>query len=132
MLQRDYIMRLLREFFAALARTLEKKETEGRREELRRLYDEYVGPYTLYHNATIDEVMKAVGGMEEERRLGKMEMLAELYYAEADTVGQPTRDFLLEKAFRLFSFIERNGDTYSIERQRKMTEIGKIMASKQA
>lgn len=128
MLQRDYIMRLLREFFAALARTLEKKEIESRREELRRLYGEYVGPYALYHNATIDEVMALLGSVEESQRLFKMEMLAELYYAEADTVGQPTRDFLLEKAFRLFSFIERNGSTYSIERQRKMSEISRILA----
>jgi len=127
MLQRDYIMRLIREFLAALARTLEKKEIEDRREELRKLYDQYVGPYTLYHNAPIDIVLKAIGGMDEAQRLPKMEMLAELYYAEADTVGQPTRDFLLEKAFRLYSLIEQEGKTFSLERQRKMSQIQHII-----
>ena len=39
---------------------------------------------------------------DEEKRLSKMDMLAELYYHEADTVGQPTRDELLNKAFMLF------------------------------
>lgn len=130
MLQRDYIMRLLREFFAALARTLEKKEISDRREEIKRLYDQYVGPYTLYHKAPIDTVMVALGGIEESQRMYKMEMLAELYYAEADTVGQPTRDDLLEKAFFLFSFIDKNGKTFSIERQRKMDEISRLITPK--
>lgn len=130
MLQRDYIMRLLREFFAALARTLEKKEISDRREQLQKLYDQYVGPYSLYHNATIDEVMNVLGGIEESQRLYKMEILAELYYAEADTVGQPTRDRLLDNAFQLFTFIEQNGDTYSIERQLKMRQIAQILAEK--
>jgi hypothetical protein len=34
-----------------------------------------------------------------------MDMLAELYYHEADTVGQPTRDELLNKAFMLFDHV---------------------------
>lgn len=123
MLRRDYIMRLIREFMAALERMLEKKEVEDRREEIRKMYDSYVGPYALYHNATIDEVMKALGGMEEEQRLPRMEMLAELYNAEADTVSNPERDILLEKAFALFDFIEHNGHTYSLERRWKMQAI---------
>jgi len=126
MLQRDYIMRLIREFMAALARTLEKKETSDRREEIKRLYEQYVGAYTLYYNADMDTVVKSFGGMDEEQRMAKMEMLAELYYAEADTVGQPTRDFLLEKAFQLFSIIERNGKTYSLERRWKMQGISNM------
>ena len=100
MLQRDYIQRLIREFMAALERMLEKKEVEVRREKIRELYDQYVGPYAFYSIATIDDVMKAMAGIaDEEKRLSKMDMLAELYYHEADTVGQPTRDELLGKAF---------------------------------
>ena len=40
MLQRDYIMRLIQEFLAALQRMLEKKEIESRRETLEKLYDQ--------------------------------------------------------------------------------------------
>ena len=40
MLERDYIMRLIREFLAALARLLEKKEVTDRHEELKKLYDQ--------------------------------------------------------------------------------------------
>ncbi|HBF04658.1 MAG TPA: hypothetical protein DDW28_00575, partial [Prevotella sp.] len=93
MLQRDYIQRLIREFMSALERMLEKKEVTTRREKIRELYDQYVGPYAFYSIATIDDVMKAMAGIEdEEKRISKMDILAELYYYEADTVGQPTRD----------------------------------------
>lgn len=123
MLQRDYILRLIREFMAALERMLEKKEVANRREEIKQLYEQYVGPYALYHNATIDEVLLALAGMDDEQRLPRMEMLAELFYAEADTVSNPERDFLLEKAFALFSIIEREGKTYSLKRRWKMQDI---------
>ncbi|MCI7311102.1 MAG: hypothetical protein MR536_09670 [Prevotella sp.] len=123
MLQRDYILRLIREFMAALARMLEKKEVSDRREALIEMYNQYVGPYTLYHNATIDVMMRALESYEEDERLQRMEMLAELYYAEADTVGQPDRDFLLEKSFFLFEWIDRKGNTFSFERRNKMQKI---------
>ena len=124
MLQRDYIQRLIREFMAALERMLEKKEVETRREKIKELYDQYVGPYAFYHIATTDDVMKAMAGIDdEEKRLTKMDMLAELYYHEADTVGQPLRDELLDKAFMLFDYVESHGDTYSIDRRNKMAEI---------
>jgi hypothetical protein len=130
MLQRDYIQRLIREFMAALERMLEKKEVEVRREKIKELYDQYVGPYAFYSVATIDDVMKAMAGIaDEEKLLSKMNMLAELYYHEADTVGQPTRDELFGKAFMLFDYVETHGDTFSIERRNKMAEIKKELRS---
>lgn len=72
MLQRDYIQRLIREFMAALERMLEKKEVEVRREKIRELYNQYVGPYAFYSIATIEDVMKAMAGIDdEEKRLSK-------------------------------------------------------------
>ena len=124
MLQRDYIQRLIREFMSALERMLEKKEVTTRREKIKELYDQYVGPYAFYSIATIDDVMKAMAGIDdEEKRLSKMDMLAELYYYEADTVGQPTRNELLNKAFMLFDYVESHGDTFSIDRRNKMKLI---------
>ena len=63
MLQRDYILRLIREFMSALERMLEKKEVTTRREKIKELYDQYVGPYAFYSIATIDNVMKAMADM---------------------------------------------------------------------
>lgn len=124
MLQRDYIQRLIREFMAALERMLEKKEVEVRREKIKELYNQYVGPYAFYHIATIDDVMKAMAGIEDPKtRLYKMEMLAELYYHEADLESKPFRDDLLNKAFMLFDYVESHGDTFSIDRRNKMATI---------
>lgn len=123
MLQRDYILRLIREFMAALQRMLEKKEVEERKEELKRLYDEYVGPYAFYHCATLDDVMKALAGEEEARRMAKMEMLAELYYAESALVEKPDGDRLLSMAFSLYDYLEHYSRTFSWERHRKMSDI---------
>ena len=66
MLQRDYIQRLIREFMAALERMLEKKEVEVRREKIKELYNQYVGPYAFYSIATIEDVMKAMAGIDDE------------------------------------------------------------------
>ena len=120
MLQRDYILRLIREFMAAIERMLRKKEIADRREEIKQLYEQYVGPYALYRNATTDEVMLALAGLDPEQR---MEMLAELFYVEADTVSFPDNEVLLEKAFALFSVIEKEGKTYSMRRRWKMQDI---------
>lgn len=130
MLQRDYIMRLVREFMAALQQLLEGKSLERRREELKKLYDQYIGPYELYHNATIDVAMRALASYDESQRLERMEMLAELYYAEADTVSGPDRDFLLDKAFALFGFIESHGKTFSMDRRYKMRLIEQRLGDK--
>ena len=43
MLERDYIMRLLREFAEALELLL-KKDVRKQREEIQKMYDQYVGP----------------------------------------------------------------------------------------
>lgn len=121
---------MIREFMAAIERMLEKDEIKNRREEIKDLYNQYVGPYAFYSIATIDDVMKAMAGIpDEETRLSKMDMLAELYYHEADTVGQPLRDELLDKAFMLFDYVETHGDTFSIERRNKMAEIKKELRS---
>lgn len=125
MLQRDYIMRLIREFIAALNRLLDKKEVTDRREEIKKLYEQFVGPYTLYHNATIDEVMTALQGEDEEHRFYKMQILAELFNVEADTESKPFSDFLLEKSYALFDFIDKNGKEYSLDRRHKMETIKK-------
>lgn len=130
MLERDYIMRLIREFMAALQRILEKKEIKTRREKLKEMYEKYVGPYSFYYEADMDAVMKALAEYDEGERIYRMEMLAELYYAEADTVGNPDRDFLLDKAYVLYDYIDKNGRTYSLDRKNKMTMIKSKLKTK--
>lgn len=126
MLQRDYIQRLIREFMAALQRLLEKKEVGERQEEVRRLFAQYMGDYAFFHTASLDDIMRWFEKYNEEERLDRIGMLAELYYAEADTMSEPIRSDVLDKAFLLFDFIDRHSRTYSPERLKKMREIENI------
>lgn len=123
MLQRDYIQRLIREFMAALQRFLEKNETGRRQEAMRLMYEKYLGDYAFFHTAALDDIMRWVESYPEEERLDRLNMLAELYNAEADMLSEPMRTAQLDMAYALFDFIDRHGRTYSPERQKKMKEI---------
>lgn len=123
MLQRDYIMRLVREFAEALELVLRGRDIDKHRDELRHLYEQYVGPYDFYSTAAIEDVMASFEQIKPEERMERMEMLADLYYAEADTTSGPIRHMLMEKAFRLFSFIDAHSRTFSLLRQAKIADL---------
>ena len=90
---------------------------------MRRLFTQYLGGYDLYHAGTVDDVMRSFEKYPVEERLERMEMLAELYDAEADSLSEPMRSEVLERAFMLFDFIDRHSRTYSLERLKKMNDI---------
>ncbi len=122
MLQRDYFIRLIEEFNAAISRFLTKKEDDMKRDnELKDLYRQYVGEYDDLRNLSVDELLRyAREQWDEAERIDKINMIAELLYAEASYKGQPLRQMLLEKAYALFNYVEANGSTFSIDRHQKM------------
>ena len=68
---------------AAVARFLEKAEGKRNDDELRDLYRQYVGDYELLRNMTVEEAIGyAHDQWAEGQRVQKLEMLAELLYAE--------------------------------------------------
>ena len=122
MLQRDYFIRLIEEFNAAISRFLTKKEDDMKRDnELKDLYRQYVGEYDDLRNLSVDELLRyAKEQWDENERIDKINMIAELLHAEASYKGQPLRQMLLEKAYALFNYVEANGSTFSIDRHQKM------------
>ena len=122
MLQRDYFIRLIEEFNAAISRFLTKKEDDMKRDnELKDLYKQYVGEYDDLRNLSVDELLRyAKEQWDENERIDKINMIAELLHAEASYKGQPLRQMLLEKAYALFYYVEANGSTFSIDRHQKM------------
>lgn len=128
MLERDYIMRLVREFFEALE-LLKRKDLKERKDELERMYNQYVGPYAFYHTASVDDIMDSMQRYNPAERLPRLEMLAELYYAETALVSVPERVSLLERAFSLFNFVDSHDRTYDMVRLRKMAGIKKQIDS---
>lgn len=129
MLQRDYFIRIIEEFMAAVSRFLEKDEGKRTDEELRDLYRQYVGDYGVLRNLTVEE---AIGYAQEqwmeERRMARLEMLAELWYAEGSVKQQPLRNLLLDKAFRLYDYVDGHSPDFSLVRKQKMAMIQSLMA----
>ena len=133
MLQRDYFIRLIEEFNAAVSRFLVKKEDDLKRDkELKDLYRQYVGEYDDLRNLSVGDLLKYAGEQwKEDERTDRIGMLAELLYAEASCKGQPLRQMLQEKAYCLFDYVEAHDSTFSIERRQKMDamrrEVGEIL-----
>lgn len=124
MLQRDYFIRIIEEFMAALSRFLEKEVDERTDEDLKELYRQYVGSYDVLRNLSFDETLDyAREQWKDSERIDRLDMLAELLYAEGSYKNAPLRDMLLSKAYKLFDYCEENGTTYSLSRQQKMQTI---------
>ncbi len=128
MLQQDYIMRLIAEFFKALERLLNKREPEMRREALKEMYQQYVGDYSFFHTADMDSIMREMENHEADKRIYKLEMLAELFFVDADLSPYPVNQELLEKSLALFRYIDSHSRTFSIQRLQKIAEIEKKLS----
>lgn len=128
MLQQDYILRIIREFMEALQLYVSRqKDVKKKQEKILELYDSYVGDHVFYHTATMDDVMDSFTQWPVEERLYRMEMLAELYYAETEIMTGPMRELLLERAMQMFVFIDRHSRTFSFDRQSKISRIQEIL-----
>ena len=132
MLQRDYFIRLIEEFNAAISRFLTNKDDELKRDkDLKDLYRQYVGEYDDLRNLSVDELLTyAKEQWEEEERIDKINMVAELLYAEGSYKVQPLRQMLMEKSYRLFDYVEANGSTFSIDRRQKMEAMRQELGNK--
>ena len=121
-------MRIIREFMEALQLYVSRqKDVKKKQEKILELYDSYVGDHVFYHTATMDDVMDSFTQWPVEERLYRMEMLAELYYAETEVKTGPMRQMLLERAMQMFVFIDRNSRTFSFDRQSKISRIQEIL-----
>ena len=129
MLQQDYFLRIIEEFAKALSLFKQsKKNLKQKQDEILKLYDTYVGDNVFYHIASMDDIMDSFTRFPEDERLERMEMLAELYYAESDLKSGPSRDMLLENARKLFIFIDHHSRTLSLQRQQRIIQIEKDIA----
>lgn len=131
MLQRDYFIRLIEEFQAALRNFLEKQEDDRKDAEVKDLYRQYVGPYDEVRNLSFDELIAyAHDQWLPEQQMDRLHFAAELLYAEAGYKGNPLRAMLLEKAFLVYSYLDAHSGVMSLDRRQKMSlitnELGKI------
>lgn len=124
MIRQDYLMRLVREFAEALELLLHKKDHDRQMEEMQAMYNRYIGRSSeFFHTSSVDDVMASFERFHEDERIGRMEMLADLYYAEASITTAPSRNVLLERALAIYLHVDANGRTYSAERLNKIDDI---------
>ncbi len=128
MLQRDYILRLIREFTEALEELWnekEKKETTEVQEQLQTLYRAYFNhPPTFYYEQDAEYIMNDLRqNYEEESFLGRIDMLSELMYRDALLKAPEEQNYLAGKALYLLTYLDEHSNTFSFERRRKICEI---------
>lgn len=125
MLQRDYFIRIIEEFMAAVSRFLEKKEdAEHRQRELADLYRQYVGDMSLLRNMTVDEALNYANDQyKPSERIERLQMLAYLLSAEGQTTSGPMRLMLLEKAYSLFDYVDAHDNTFSLPRKQQLAKL---------
>lgn len=133
MLEKDYIMRLIRQFFEALEKLKEKREKHPEANiqvEVSDLYTTYFRqPAPFFYEAKPEII---VGYMQarfsQEEYLQRVELLTELLYFDATIkTSEEERKTLLEKVLGLLTFLDTHSDTFSLDRRRKMEKIETLL-----
>jgi hypothetical protein len=135
MIERDYIMRILQEFFNAIAKlvrlNVEDPDTSRIQERFNDVYEQFFRrPATHFYEVEKEEILADLKkeGQSERDTLGKVQMLSELLYQDGlIKTSIPEKCMLLEKSLYLFDYLEQNSRTYSWDRSQKMIDINKIL-----
>lgn len=134
MLERDYIKRLIRQFFDALEKLIEKKEylpQENIQLEFEGMYCTYfLKPKEFFCTQDGEYIlMYLCQTFEQHELLDRVEILSELLYQDA--LIQPAgaaQKSLLEKSLYLLEYLDQHSDTFSFERKDKIAGIKKMIA----
>lgn len=135
MIHKDYLLRILQQFFEEIAKYLRnKKEYEIENPQLQ---TQLTGLYTTFFNQTADFYIsksadEIIASFDEQERLIKIEMLSELIYQDALLKPQgETRQQLLQKSLDLFEYLNAHSATYSIPREQEMEQIKHLIRSEE-
>ena len=131
MLERDYIMRLIRQFFEALKKLIEsrnEKEPATIQAEFGQMYTAYFGkPDTFFYGRSADEILNFLRETYNPQEfLSRVEMLADLIYYHGTIKTEETeRKMFFRKSLALLEYLDAHSDTFSFERRRKISDIRK-------
>lgn len=129
MIEQDYILRLLNQFFDSLNKLLNNKNSNTIEEidkRIKSLYMEYFKKdYLFYHNNSIDIIMETIiDSNNTQNTIARCEMLAELFYNEAElTANENQKNNLFNKALILLKYVNINSKTFSEDRLMKIKTI---------
>ena len=135
MVERDYLMRILQEFFDAIARIIHRgksdqepdlAEMENRFSDMYRQF--FKKPAEYFYEAEKETLLNDLEqeGYPEEHLFAKIQMLSELLYQDALIKKCiPEKCMMLEKVFYLLACLNQNSRTFSWERNQRMEDIRK-------
>ena len=105
-----------------------KKKEDERDDILKDMYRQYIGDYTLLRNMSVEELIcYANNEWDDKERIDRLEMLAELLYAEGSYKTNPLRSMLPNKAYLLFAYVDEKQSVYSVERKKKIANLHGIL-----
>ena len=133
MLERDYIMRLIRLFFEALEKLKEKREKQegiALQVETEGMYRSFFHqPAPFFYEASSDILIGYIQARFPEKEcLHRIELLAELLYFDSTIkTSEEEQRALWGKVLDLLTFLDTHSDTFSFERRRKMEEVAALL-----
>lgn len=128
MLQRDYIMRLVRELGEVLEKLLEEREKKDLSEiqlQIRSIYRTYFNhPHSFYYEQDTEYILNDLcKNYSWEELLLRIDMLSEVMYQDALLKETAEQKYMLGKALYLLRYLDTHSDTFSFERRRKISEM---------
>jgi len=135
MVERDYIMRLLQDFFSMIAKLVrlkvEEPDTAHVQERFYEVYRQFFRQpaehfYVTDKEDILDELEKEE--LSETEQQAMIQMLSELLYQDGLIKKDLSEKFmLLEKSLFLMQYLAQYSKTYSWDREQKMSDITKIL-----
>lgn len=129
MLERDYIMRLIRQFFEALEKLKEEKTTKPAATlqiEVQSMYRAYFHQSeSFFYEQDAEYILQYLQAeYSEQEFLHRIEMLSDLLNYDASIQQSPeAKKTLYQKALLLLTYLDTHSNTFSFERRRKIAEI---------
>lgn len=134
MIERDYVMRLVKQFFDALAKLVSNRNEDNVEEiqvQLSGLYEQYLGKeMTFFYSSSVESIITGIVAGKDLQKEGipRMEMLAELLYQDAIRKHDATlKQNLLRKALALFDYLAANSHTFSVDREARIETIRDLL-----
>ena len=135
MVERDYIMRLLQDFFTMIAKLIrlkiEEPDTTRIQERFNEVYRQFFRNsaehfYDTDKEDILDELAREA--LSETEQHAMIQMLSELLYQDGLIKKDVTEKcMLLDKSLYLMQYLAHHSKTYSWDREQKMSDIHKML-----
>lgn len=132
MIERDYLMRILKQFLDVLQKLINgynPEQDEYIEVQLNELCENYVGiDIPFVENNDIDRILDITKGLSPSDAVAKLAILSELLYALVTLLIPNTSSRnVTEKALVLFLHIDKESRTFSFERQQRIAHLRNLL-----